>query len=90
MATNSVKKPKSIIRAPRTNFVIKLARYAYANAPYELACRVRVCGFAATNSDEKPKLTICAPRTNFVIKLVRYAYANAPYELACRVRVCGY
>ncbi len=28
-ATNSVKKPKSIIRTPRTNFVIKLVRYDY-------------------------------------------------------------
>ncbi len=29
-ATNSDKKPKLTIRAPRTNFMIKLVRYAYA------------------------------------------------------------
>jgi hypothetical protein len=32
-ATNSDKKPKLTIRAPRTNFMIKLVRYAYALRP---------------------------------------------------------
>lgn len=29
-ATNSDQKPKSIIHAPRTKFIIKLVRYAFA------------------------------------------------------------
>ncbi|CCI00926.1 hypothetical protein MICAC_140001 [Microcystis aeruginosa PCC 9443] len=33
-ATNSVKKTKLTIRTPRSKFIIKLVRYAYANAPY--------------------------------------------------------
>jgi hypothetical protein len=68
----SDKKPKLTIRAPRTNFIIKLLRYAYEWRTLQFMFL-----FVAIISDKKPKLTIRAPRTNFIILLSPFMRQHA-------------